>query len=189
MAERAVAIDRTNCNAHRALAAAQFYYNKNFDIAKAHADIALVQNPNDQFTMCFLGFALTCNGHVAEGQSCSLESLKLNPLVPESCLLAIALGAYLQGDFADAAGSFARVAGTYNEALAYQAASLWNLGQPDAAHDAMQRFMMLKRQKMARYPGDDVKQWRSYFLRLIPIADPASLEKLFDGFRNAGLPV
>jgi hypothetical protein len=42
---------------------------------------------------------------------------------------------------------------------------------------------------MAEYPDDDVEKWRSYLLRVIPIADPASLEKLFEGFRNAGLPV
>ena len=49
--------------------------------------------------------------------------------------------------------------------------------------------MTLKRQKMARYPGDDAEQWRSYFLRLIPITDHATLEKLFEGLRKAGLPV
>ena len=189
LAERAVAIDRTNSNAQRALAASQFYCNHNFDIAKAHADVALVQNPNDQYSMCLMGFASTCNGQVAEGQSYSLESLKLSPLVPEPCLYAIALGAYLQGNFVDAASSFARLAGSYDEVLAYQAASLWNLGQPGAARDVMQRFMMLKRRKMARYPGDDAAQWRSYLLRMMPIADPSDLEKLFDGLRNAGLPI
>ena len=126
---------------------------------------------------------------MADGQRYSLESLKLSPLVSDPCLYAIALGAYLEGNFADAASSFARVAGTIDEALAFRAASLWNLGQADAARDAMQRFMTLKRRKMAGYPGDDVEQWRSYLLRLIPVADPASLEKLFEGFRNAGLPV
>ena len=136
-----------------------------------------------------LGFALACNGHVADGQRYSLESLKLSPLVPEPCLYAIALGAYFEGNFADAASGFARLTGAFDEALAFRAASLWNLGQADAARDAMQRFMTLKRQKMAEYPGNDAEQWRSYFLRLIPIADHASLEKLFEGSRNAGLPV
>ncbi|HJT13052.1 MAG TPA: BTAD domain-containing putative transcriptional regulator [Dongiaceae bacterium] len=188
-AEQAVAIDHTNSNAHRALAEAQFYCNKNLDIAKAQADMALAQNPNDQFSMCLLGIALACNGHVAEGQHYSLESLKLSPLVPEPCLYAIAVGAYFEGSFADAASGFARVAGTIDEALAFRAASLWNLGQADAARAAMQRFMTLKRRKMAEYPGDDVEKWRSYLLRLVPIADPARLEKLFEGFRNTGLPV
>ncbi len=54
---------------------------------------------------------------------------------------------------------------------------------------AMQRFMTLKREKMAEYPGNDPDKWRFYLLRLMPIGDPASLEKLFEGFRNAGLPV
>ena len=188
-AEQAVAIDHTNSNGHRALAEAQFYCNKNLDIAKAEADMALVQNPNDQFSMCLMGFALACNGHVADGQRYSLESLKLSPLVPEPCIYAIGLGAYFEGNFADAASIFARLAGTFDDALACRAASLWNLGQADAARDAMQRFMALKRQKMAGYPDDDVEKWRSYLLRVIPIADPKSLEKLFEGFRNAGLPV
>jgi TolB-like protein len=188
-AEEAVAIDHTNSNAHRALAEAQFYCNKNLDIARAQADMALAQNPNDQFCMCLLGFALACNGQAADGQRYSLESLKLSPFVPEPCLFAIALGAYFEGNFADAASGFARVAGTLDEALAFRAASLWNLGQADAARDAMQRFMTLKRQKMAEYPDDDVEKWRSYLLRRMPIVDPASLEKLFEGLRNAGLPV
>jgi len=34
-----------------------------------------------------------------------------------------------------------------------------------------------------------VKLSRSYLLRLMPIDDPASLEKLLEGFRNTGLPV
>jgi TolB-like protein len=189
VAEQALAIDHTNSNAHRALAEAQFYCNKNLDVARVQADMALAQNPNDQFTMCLLGFALACNGHVADGQRYSLESLKLSPLVSEPCLYAIALGAYFEGNFADAASGFARVAGTIDEALACRAASLWNLGQVDAAHDAMQRFMALKRQKMVKYPGKDKEQWRLYLLRLIPISDPASLENLLEGFRNAGLPV
>jgi TolB-like protein len=189
MAAQAVAIDPANSNCHRALAAAQFYCNRNFHAAKAHADMALVQNPNDQYTICLLGFALTCNGHVAEGQSCSAESFKLNPLAPEDCFYALALGAYLEGNFADAVNGFARISGAYDEVHAYMAAALWNLGQHDTARAAMQRFMTLKRKKMAEYPGNDAEQWRSYFLRLMPIGDPASLEKLFEGFRNAGLPV
>ena len=189
MAWQAVAIDPTNSNSHRALAAAQFYCNRNFNAAKAHADMALVQNPNDQYSMCLLGLALTCNGHVAEGQSYSAESFKLNPLVPESCFYALALGAYLEGNFADAVNGFARISGAYDEVLACLAAALWNLGQRDTAHAVMQRFMTLKRQKMAEYPGNDAEQWRSYLLRLIPITDHAQVEKLFGGFRNAGLPV
>ena len=189
MALQAVAIDPTNSNSHRALAAAQFYCNRNFDAAKAHADMALVQNPNDQFSMCLLGLALTCNGHVAEGQSYSAESFKLNPLVPETCFYALALGAYLEGNFVDAVNGFARISGAYDEVLACLAAALWNLGQRDTAHSAMQRFMTLKRQKMAEYPGNDAEQWRSYLLRLMPITDHVGVEKLFEGFRNAGLPV
>jgi adenylate cyclase len=189
MAGQAVAIDPANSNAHRALAAVQFYYNRNFDAAKAHADMALAQNPNDQYSMCFLGFALTCHGHVAEGQSYSAESFKLNSLAPETCFYTLALGAYLEGNFADAVNGFARISGAHDEVLAFLAAALWNLGQHDTAHAAMQRFMTLKRQKMAEYPGNDVEQWRSYLLRLIPITDPTSVEKLFEGFRNAGLPV
>jgi DNA-binding SARP family transcriptional activator len=189
IAGQAVAIDPTNSNSHRALAQAQFYCNRDFDAAKAHADMALVQNPNDQFTMCLLGFALTCTGHVAEGQSYSAESFKLNPLVPETCIFALALGAYLEGEFADAVNGFARISGAYDEVLACLAAALWNLGQRDTARAAMQRFMALKRQKMAEYPGNDAEQWQSYLLRLIPIADRAGVEKLFEGFRNAGLPV
>jgi len=189
LAIKAVAIDPANSNSHRALAAAQFYCNRNFDAAKAHADMALVQNPNDQYSMCLLGFALTCNGQVAEGLSYSAESFKLNPLVPETCFFALALGAYLEGNFADAVNGFARISGAYDEVLACMAAALWNLGQRDTANAAMQRFMTLKRKKMAEYPGNDAEQWRSYLLRLMPIGDPASLEKLLEGFRNAGLPV
>jgi TolB-like protein len=188
-AEQAIAIDHTNSNGHRALAEAQFYCNKNLDIAKAEGDTALEQNPNDQFSMCLLGFVLACKGHAADGQRYSLESLKLSPLASEPCLYAISVGAYFEGNYADAASGFARLAGTADEALAFRAASLWNLGQADAARDAMQRFMTLKRQKMAEYPGDDVDKWRSYLLRLVPVADPASLKKLFEGFRSAGLPV
>lgn len=189
MAARAVAIDPSNSNSHRALAAAQFYCNHNFDAAKVHANLALVQNPNDQFSMCLLGFALTCNGHVAKGLSYSADSFKLNPLVPEACLFAIALGAYLEGDYADAVNGFSRIAGAYDEVLACQAAALWELGQHETARASMQRFMALKREKMVKHPGNDAERWRAYLLRLLPIGDPASLQKLFDGFRNAGLPV
>jgi DNA-binding SARP family transcriptional activator len=189
IAGQAVAIDPTNSNAHRALAAAQFYCNRDFDAAKAHADMALVQNPNDQFSICLMGLALTCNGKVAEGQSYSAESFKLNPLAPESCFYVLALGAYLEGKFADAVNGFARISGVYEEALACMAAALWNLGQHDTARAAMARFLALKRRKMAKYPGNDAEQWRSYFLRLIPMTDRASAERLFDGLRNAGLPV
>jgi TolB-like protein len=188
-ARQAVAIDPTNSNAQLALAAAQFYCNRNIDAAKAHAEIALAQNPNDQYCMCFLGFALTCNGQVAEGQDYSVESLKLNPLVPEPCLYAVALGAFLEGNFADAVSGFARVSEVSDEIIACLAAALWSLGQHDNARAAMQRFMTLKRQKLTDYPGNNAERWRSYLLRRIPITDDAGLEKLFEGFRKAGLPV
>lgn len=188
-ARQAVAIDPANSNSHRALAQAQFYCNRDFNAAKAHADMALAQNPNDQFTMCLMGLALTCHGRVAEGQSYSAESYKLTPLAPETCLYSLALGAYLEGDFAGAVDGFARVYGAYEEALALLAAALWNHGQHDNARAAMQRFMALKREKMVKYPGNDAEQWRNYILRLIPITDSAGVEKLFEGFRKAGLPV
>lgn len=188
-AEQAVAIDHTNSNSHRALAEAQFYCNQDIDIARAEVDLALAQNPNDQFSMCLLGFALACNGHVADGQRYSLESLKLSPLVPEPCIFAIALGAYFDGNYADAASCFGRIAGTFDEALACQAASISKLGRADAARDVMLQFMKRKRQKMAEYPGDNAEKWRSYLLRLIPIADSDRMEILFEGFRRAGMPV
>lgn len=188
-ARQAIAIDPANSNSHRALAFAQLYCNRDFNAAKAHADMALAQNPNDQFTMCLLGLALTCHGRVAEAKNYSAESFKLNALAPETCFYVLALGAYLEGDFAGAVDGFARVHGVYEEALALLAASLWNLGQHDNARVAMQRFMELKRQSMAKYPGNDAGQWRSYILRVIPFADNAGLEQLFEGFRKAGLPV
>jgi len=189
LGQQAVAIDPTNSTAHRALAAAEFFCNRDFNAAKAHADMALIQNPNDQFTMCLLGLALTCNGQISEGQNYSAESFKLNALAPHSCFFTLALGAYLEDKFADAVNGFVRVVGVYEEAHACMAAALWKLGQHDTAHAVMQRFMALKRQKMARYPGNDAEQWRAYFLRYIPITDHATLEKLFDGLRKAGLPL
>ncbi|WP_409758093.1 BTAD domain-containing putative transcriptional regulator [Aestuariivirga sp.] len=189
IARQAVASDQTNSNAHRALAMAEFYCNLDFDAAKAHAGTALAQNPNDQFTICLLGFALTCNGKVAERQHFSAESFKLNPLAPESCFFTLALGAYLDGRYADAVNGFVRVSRVYEEALACMAAALWKLGQHNTANAAMERFMAIKRKKMASYPGDNAEQWRAYFLRLIPITDRPTLEKFFEGLHQAGLPV
>ena len=121
--------------------------------------------------------------------SCSTESFKLTPLVPESCIYTIALGAYFEGNFADAVQGFARISSAYDEVHACLAAALWSLGSHDTAEATMKRFMSLKRKKMIAYPGNDVEQWRSYLLRVIPVGDPVSLKKLFDGFRHAGLPV
>lgn len=189
LAAKAVAVDPANSNSHRALTAAELYCNRNFAAAKAHADTALAQNPNDQSTLCLLGLALTCNGHVEEGMRYSTESFKLTPLVPESCIYTIALGAYFEGNFADAVQGFASISGAYDEVHACLAAALWNVGRHDTAEAAMRRFMSIKRQKMTAYPGDDAEQWRSYLLRVIPVGDPMGLERLFDGFRHAGLPV
>jgi DNA-binding SARP family transcriptional activator/TolB-like protein len=47
LAAQAVAVDPANSNSHRALAAAELYCKRNFAAAKAHADTALAQNPND----------------------------------------------------------------------------------------------------------------------------------------------
>lgn len=189
LAAKAVAVDPANSNSHRALATAQLYCNRNFAAAKAHADTALAQNPNDQSSLCLLGLALTCNGQIAEGLSCSAESFKLNALAPESCIYTIALGAYLEGNFADAVHGFARISDAYDEVHACLAAALWNLGKHDTAQAAMQRFMTIKRKKMTAYPGEDAEEWRSYILRVIPMGDHVSLDMLLDGFRRAGLPV
>ena len=84
---------------------------------------------------------------------------------------------------------FTRSSETYDEGLACLAAALWRLGQQDTARSVMQRFMLAKREKMTDYPGTDPARWRSCLLRVLPITDQAILDRLFDDFRKAGLPV
>ena len=75
------------------------------------------------------------------------------------------------------------------ELLGCLAASYAQLGRDAEARAAAAEFLDRAAAEFAVHPGDDVEHWRTYWMRLIPIKDPADRDHLFDGLRKAGLPV
>ena len=73
--------------------------------------------------------------------------------------------------------------------LAWVAACYANLDRAAEARAALAEFRSRLQAEGTGPPSDDAEGWRLFWSKRFPAKDPASLERLFDGLRRAGLPV
>jgi hypothetical protein len=73
--------------------------------------------------------------------------------------------------------------------FAWIAACYANLDRAAEARAALAEFRARMQAERTGPSSDDVESWRLFWSKRFPAKDPASLERLFDGLRKAGLPV
>ena len=120
---------------------------------------------------------------------CFSESLRRNPLAPNSCLLALGNIEYQEENFGQSAITLARMTPSYIARLSSLAATYSQLGYDDAARDAAREFWALVETRPGCPLPEDSGSWRNHWRLLYPWCSEESFEKLLDGIARAGMPV
>ena len=175
-AKQAIAMDQFDSNAHTAMGAV-LMFQKNFELAEIHLDQAIECNPNCYNAFCFKSWVLALSGRGAEVGACGETALRLNPLAPDSCLLAIMLAHYTQRKYTEALEILARLQQPYDQSEAFRAACLATLGRDQEARAAVASAIEMG--------GDAIRQ--SDWLRGWPFTDPQDRELVIEGLKRSGL--
>jgi TolB-like protein len=186
-AQKAVALDDLDSRAHLALGRA-YRVRANHELAEAQFETAIALNPNDVWNYCGKGFLLTCLGRLDEGISCDTYALRLNPLLPDTCLYSIGIAHYLGRRYEDAIATFCKMSYLPTEILGCLAASYAQLGRDGEARKTATECHDRAVAEFAPGLDGDVERWRAYWLRFIPLKEVTDRDHLFDGLRKAGLP-
>ncbi len=186
LAQKAVALDDADSPARYAIASA-CYYRGQTELALVHIEKALELNPNDYHNICAKSWFLV-GYSTSESVACSIEAMRLNPLVPEGCLFAVGMAKYIAGQYQDALTAFGKMSGWGLHRPAWIAACYAQLGRDEQARTAAAEVWKLA-------PGDpsvpnenDLERWRAYWSRLIIFEDPNDQARFLEGLRKAGLP-
>ena len=186
-AQKAVALDDLDSRAHLGLARA-YRVKAKHELAEAQFETAIALNPNDVWNYCGKGFFMTCLGRLDEGISCDTYALRLNPLLPDTCLYSIGIAHYLGRRYEEAISTFGKMSYLPAETLGCLAASYAQLGRDDEARATAKECRDRIVAEFAFRLDDDVERWRAYWLRFIPLKEASDRDHLFDGLRKAGLP-
>jgi adenylate cyclase len=188
LARRAVALDHLDSRGHVMLAGAHYRVKGNYELAAAQFETATTLNPNDYWSYCSKGFFLACSGRLDEGISCENYALRLNPLVPDACLYAIGVAHFHAGRCDEALAAFGRMSNVPIPIQGYVAACYAQLGRGEEARGAAAEFLQRAKAEFTAHPGEDIKRWRAFWMRVIPVKQTSAREHLFMGLRKAGLP-
>jgi adenylate cyclase len=187
LAQKAVALDGVDSLARYAIAGA-CYYRGQHELAKVHAEKVLELNPNDYHNICTKGWLLAFSDRTSESVECSIEAMRLNPLVPDNCLFAIGIAEYGAGRYEEALASFGKTRGWGLLRPAWIAACYAQLGR-DAQARAAAAEVRESDPSDPSIPGEeDVERWHAYWSRLILFEDPDDQARFLEGLRKAGLP-
>ncbi len=149
---------------------------------------ALELNPNDYHNICNKGWFLAFSDRSSESIACSIEAMRLNPLVPDNCLFNIGMAEYVAGRYEEALAAFGKVKGMGPLRPAWIAACYAQLGRDAQAQSVAAEVRALAPGDPSVPDEDDIERWRAYWSRLLQFEDPNDWARFLDGLRKAGLP-
>lgn len=186
LAEKAVQLDESDSRAHYAMLCA-YSLKGEFDLADQHAIRAVELNPSEYHNLCSRGYTLMSLEDFEQSVDCFNESLRRNPLAPNSCLLALGLMEYLRNNYTQSAIAFSRMLPSYLQKASSMAASFGQLGYDGDAYSAANKFHESASERSS-YPTDDNGDWNRFWGRVYPHLGRTGFEHLIDGLNKAGLP-
>ncbi len=187
LAQKAVALDDADSPARYAIAGACFYRGQN-ELAEVHIERALELNRNDYHNICQKGFILALSDRPSESVDCSIEAMRLNPLVPDNCLFAIGMAEYVAGRYEEALAAFGKTGGWGLLRPAWIAACYAQLGRDAQARAAAAEVRELAPSDPNVPDEDDLERWHVYWSRLMKFEDSNDWARFLEGLRKAGLP-
>ena len=134
-ARKAVELDDYDSDTHVVLGWIYRLQSK-YDLSEIHNNRAIERNPNDYNAYCGRTWLLAICGRADEAMACVETSMRLNPLAPDDCLLAIVLTEYLAQKYEDALDTTRRILAPNLDSEALRAACLAQLGRDDEARRA-----------------------------------------------------
>ncbi len=187
LAERAVAQDEKNSRGHYALCCTH-HLTGQLVLADLHAARAVELNPSEYHNICARAYTLLWLDRVEESLACFAQSLRRNPLAPNSCLMALGLYEYTEGNYAQSCLALSRLTGDHVRRASCLAAAYSQLGYQDAANSAAQAFRELISARHGAPAGRDRREWQSFWRRIYPFVRRENFDHLLEGISKAGLP-
>ncbi len=185
--QKAVALDDKDSGAHYALGHA-YLCEGQYDLAQFHVEQALALNPSDYHNLCFKGYLLACTGRHDESTACLTDSLRRNPLAPNSCFCGLGISDYLARRYEGATVMFTRLSSDLPRKFSCLAASYAQLGRDAEARAPVAEFRNLMEPNLVSLLGDDCGKWRDHWFKLFQFMNPEDFGHLLEGLRKAGLP-
>ena len=185
--QKAVELDDKDSRAHYAVGHAYFSLGQH-GLAEFHVEKALALNPSEYHHLCAKGYLLACTGRHDESLLCFSESLRRNPLAPNSCYCGLGMSDYMAGKYEEAAAILARLSSDLPRKFSLLAASHAQLGNKGKANEAVREYRNLMNPELVSLLGDNPTKWREHWANLFSILIPEDFEHLIEGLRKAGLP-
>jgi tetratricopeptide (TPR) repeat protein len=187
-AERAVALDEADSRSHYAMVCA-LLMDGHYEKADSHAVRALELNPSEYHNLCSRGYTLMSLGRNEDSLACFNQSLRRNPLAPNSCLMALGLIEYLEEHYGQSSNILARITASPIQKASTLAAASAQAGNDAAAQEAVSDFARLSREVPFRPSGSNSGDWRYFWELAYPYLKGDSFDHLLDGIAKAKLPM
>jgi len=177
-AQRAVDLAPTHALGYHALAFTYFFRKDNAGF-RAAVEQAITLNPMDGSVMGLLGLLVHHVGEIKRGTQMVEAAMQLNPHYPPVFRAPAFLNAYAEGKYAEALELAVRfnMPGFFH-AHALRAAALGQLGQREAAQQAVQELLAVRPDFAATVRRDYGIWW-----------DAKTVDHLVEGLRQAGLEI
>jgi adenylate cyclase len=131
--QTALALDDTDSDVHRILAAVHLAAHHDHDKAMYHQERALVLNPNDDLIVVQQGELLTWLGRADEGIEWIRKAMRLNPYHPERFWNHLGRACYVARRYAEALDAFKHISRPDHAHHAFMAACHGQLGHASEA--------------------------------------------------------
>ena len=187
LAEKSIQLDESDSRAHYAMLCA-YSLKGEFDLADQHAVRAVELNPSEYHNLCSRGYTLMSLEDFEHSVDCFNESLRRNPLAPNSCLLALGLMEYLRNSYTQSAIAFSRMLPSYLQKTSSMAASFGQLGNESEAVSAAEKFHQIAVGR-SNFPARPEGDWAQFWGKVYPHLGRTGFAHLMDGLGKAGLPV
>jgi len=187
LARQAIALDESDSRAHYAMVCAHSLKGQ-FELADQHAVRAMELNPSEYHNLCSRGYTLMSLDNFEQSVNCFSESLRRNPLAPNSCLLALGLMEYVRNNYAQSAIAFSRMLPGYLQKRSSMAAAFGQLGYDADARSAADEFHDYASERPA-YPSSNGGDWLAFWSKVYPHLGKKGFRHLIDGLQKAGMPV
>lgn len=188
LAERAISLDESDSRGHYAIACG-LLLDGQYERADFHAARGLELNPSEYHNLCNRGYSLMSLGRIEESVGCFTESLRRNPLAPNSCLLAVGLIEYLETNYGRAASALSRMTSYQIQRASTLAAACAQVGYESSTQRAAEEFKRLSTEIPICPKDHDASDWREFWRRAYPYLRNESFEHMLEGIRKAALPV
>lgn len=187
-AERAVAVDESDSRGHYAMVCALLLDGR-FEQADLHAARAMELNPSEYHNLCNRGYTFMSLGRFEDSVACFDESLRRNPLAPNSCLMGIGLIEYLEANYGQSAAALSRMTARYIQKASTIAAACAQVGHGAAARAAALEFRKMSREIPNCPTGSERTAWQAFWRLAYPYLKGDAFELMLEGLGKAKLPV